>query len=195
MLASAGAFGYRWSGLRRGVRARVPPDPRDRPELRQTEPVGVPLCHGSCSLSSRSSPRGLRLDQPLRQKTCRHCSRLFAIWAACDRGHVYCTPRCRAAGRRRSVQAARARHQHSPEGRLDHRDRQRAYRDRRRVTDQSSTAPRRSTRLAVLDVAAVRPPAPTRCVVCGRTSGWLIPMREPRVDRRRRDDDHARAAR
>ena len=47
------------------------------------------------------------------------------------------------AGRRRSLQAARARHQQSPEGRLDHRDQQRAYRDRRRVMDQSSTTPRR----------------------------------------------------
>ena len=80
------------------------------------------------------------MDLPLRQKTCRHCSCLFAICTACDRGHAYCTPRCRAAARRRSVQAARARHQRSPEGRLDHRDRQRVYRDRRRVMDQSSTA-------------------------------------------------------
>ena len=121
------------------------------------------------------------MDLPLRQKTCRHCSRLFAICAACDRGHAYCTPRCRAAGRRRSLQAARARHQQSPEGRLDHRDQQRAYRDRRRVMDQSSTTPRRSTRLPVPDAAPVRPPTPTRCVVCGRSSRWLVPMREPRI--------------
>ena len=38
------------------------------------------------------------------------------------------------------MQAARARHQRSPEGRLDHRDRQRAYRVRRRVTDQQPGA-------------------------------------------------------
>ena len=136
------------------------------------------------------------MDQPLRQKSCRHCNRLFAICAACDRGHAYCSPRCRAAGRRRSARAARARHPRSPEGRLDHRDQQRAYRDRRRrVMDQSSTAALRSTRLPVPDAAPVQPPVATRCVVCGRTSRWLVPMREPRLAGTRRKDDHARAAR
>ena len=81
------------------------------------------------------------MDQPLRQRTCRQCSRLFAICAACDRGHAYCTSPCRTAGRRRCVRAANARHQRSLEGRLDHRDRQRAYRARRRVTDHTSPAP------------------------------------------------------
>ena len=71
------------------------------------------------------------MDPPLRQRACRRCRRPFAVCASCDRGHAYCTPACRAAGRRRSVRAANARHQRSPEGRLDHRDRQRAYRARR----------------------------------------------------------------
>ena len=133
------------------------------------------------------------VDDPLRQRICRQCGRLFAICAACDRGHTYCTPSCRTLGRRRSVRAARDRHQRSPEGRLDHRDRQRAYRVRRRVTDQTSPAPRPSARLSVPDGAPVPVPAPARCVVCGRSSRWLIPLREPRVGRRRRDDDHARA--
>ena len=102
----------------------------------------------------------------------------------------------RAAGRRRSARAARARHQRSPEGRFDHRDQQRAYRDRRRrVMDQSSPAALRSTRLPVPDAAPVQPPVATRCVVCGRTGRWLVPMREPRLAGTRRKDDHARAAR
>jgi hypothetical protein len=45
-----------------------------------------------------------------------------------------------------SVRAARRRHQQSPEGRLDHRDRQRAYRARRRVMDQGSPPAIRETR-------------------------------------------------
>ncbi|MCY4634783.1 MAG: hypothetical protein OXG04_09840, partial [Acidobacteria bacterium] len=59
------------------------------------------------------------------------------------------------------------RHQQSPEGRLDHRDRQRAYRDRRRVTDQSSAAAPRSTRLAVPDVAPASVSAQIRPLVGG----------------------------
>ena len=184
-------------GLRRGVRARSAiRGPRDRLELRQTEPVpavvprirrAVPV--GACPARSDD------VDDPLRQRICRQCGRLFAICAACDRGHTYCTPPCRTLGRRRSVRAARDRHQRSPEGRLDHRDRQRAYRVRRRVTDQTSSAPHPSARLSAPDGAPVPAPAPTRCVVCGRSSRWLIPLREPRVGRRRRDDDHARATR
>ena len=63
-----------------------------------------------------------------------------AFCAACDRGHAYCSPVCRHAGRARSLRAAGRRHQQSPEGRLDHRDRQRVYRVRcrLRVTHQPS---------------------------------------------------------
>ena len=59
-----GAFGYRWSGLRCGVRARcrgrtlVTAPSSDRPSR------SLLLCHGSRSLSSRSSPRGLRRRGP-----------------------------------------------------------------------------------------------------------------------------------
>jgi len=72
-------------------------------------------------------------DVPLRQKVCRFCGALFAICSSCDRGHAYCSPTCQVAGRQQSVRAARARHRSSPEGRLDHRDHQRAYRARCRV--------------------------------------------------------------
>ena len=114
------------------------------------------------------------MDQPLRQKTCRWCHRLFAICPACDRGHAYCAARCRTLARRRSVQAAKARHQRSPEGRLDHRDHQRAYRARCRVRDHTSPAGSRYARLHARDVSPAPAPEPTRCVVCGRVSRWLI---------------------
>ena len=158
----------------------------------------LPLCHGFGALSGRGPP--LRAPTPwttpLRQRTCRHCGRLFAVCAACDRGHAYCTPPCRTFGRRRSVQAARARHQRSPEGRL--RPPRPAARLSRSAPRDGSDFPRTATFGQTLrpDGAPVPAPAPTRCVVCGRSSRWLIATREPRGGRRRRrrrNDDHARA--
>lgn len=49
----------------------------------------------------------------------------------CDRGHRYCSPGCRGRARLEQRRAAGRRHQQSLEGRLDHRDRQRAYRLRK----------------------------------------------------------------
>ena len=75
-------------------------------------------------------------------RACRWCWQPFVLCRACDRGHVYCSLPCRHAGRARSLRAAGRRHQQSPEGRLDHRDHQRAYRARcrARVTHQTSPA-------------------------------------------------------
>ncbi|MDA2924032.1 hypothetical protein MYX65_05145 [Acidobacteria bacterium AH-259-L09] len=83
---------------------------------------------------------------PFRQRFCRAqgCGALFWICRSCDRGHRYCSPPCREKARRQQRREANRRHQQSPEGRLDHRDRQRAYRHRRtraRVTDQGRQSP------------------------------------------------------
>ena len=85
-------------------------------------------------------------EELLRQRICRgaDCGAVFWICRHCDRGHRYCGERCRRKARRQQVRTANRRHQQSREGRLDHRDRQRAYRDRcryRRVTDHTSTTP------------------------------------------------------
>ena len=64
---------------------------------------------------------------------------LFFICRSCDRGQSYCSQPCRRLQRRQQCRAANRRHQQSAEGRADHRDRQRAYRQRQqqaRVTDQ-----------------------------------------------------------
>jgi len=69
------------------------------------------------------------------------CRALFFLCSRCDRGQRYCSRSCRDQARRRQQRGANRRHQQSPEGRLDHRDRQRQYRHRRaqaRVTDQGS---------------------------------------------------------
>jgi len=78
-----------------------------------------------------------------RQKRCRGCNAVFVICRSCDRGQRYCSPGCRVRALREQRRRANRRHQHSPEGRLDHRDRQREYRKRcaqRCVTDTSSVA-------------------------------------------------------
>lgn len=77
--------------------------------------------------------------EPLRQAQCAGCTRIFFVCRRCERGQIYCSPECREQGRRRAHSRANARHQASEEGRLDHRDRQRAYVARRRaMTDTGS---------------------------------------------------------
>jgi hypothetical protein len=75
----------------------------------------------------------------LRPRICRTCDMLFWICRHCDRGHCYCSTSCRYQGYRQKRRLANRRHQQSPEGRLDHRDRQRALRRRRLITQKSVT--------------------------------------------------------
>ena len=120
------------------------------------------------------------------------CHTIFYICAHCYRGQAYCAPSCRARNRLRLHREANARYQRSEAGRLDHRDRQSTYRERRRrnaapvgVTDLSSLpsdsapscghdspAPLTPTPAAVRTLRR-RPPLagarpPLRCAVCGR---------------------------
>jgi hypothetical protein len=172
-----------------GDRLDASPDRASRPSCATVyEPCPVEACR-----------RVDVVDAPLRQRTCRRCNRLFAICISCDRGHAYCSPACREAARSASVRAARQRHRRSPEGRLDHRDHQRAY--RARVRDHTS---QRAAALATLPVDTATGLVPTaplagalRCMVCGRDSAWLLPppWRIRRVSAETTRDDHARTAR
>ncbi len=118
-------------------------------------------------------------------RACRLCQQPFFLCPACDRGHAYCSLPCRREGRARTLRAAGRRHQQSPEGRLDHRDRQRAYRTRCRarlsactaqagVTHQTSPAP-----LPCGTLPACPPETPLPGVFHGRPGGAdvLIPAR------------------
>ena len=70
------------------------------------------------------------MDEPkvdLHQLFCGICGDRFFVCVQDFRGQSYCGPGCRRQGRLRARRAANARHQRSAEGRLDHRDRQRAY--------------------------------------------------------------------
>ena len=75
------------------------------------------------------------------------CRKVFHICGSCYRGQVYCGDKCRRRMRRQQTRRAGRKHQDSPEGKLDHRDRQRVYRakrGRRRVTHHTSPRRRRS---------------------------------------------------
>lgn len=143
--------------------------------------------------------------QPVfRQRFCKvpHCRSLFFICSHCDRGQIYCSPDCRKLSRREQLRAAGRRHQQSQEGRLDHRDRQRAYRLRKAasaskpsqksVTDHTSHSTQPSATLC----GPIRSlPQPARsaferlrqalcclglivCQVCGRVGRFLNPFHE-----------------
>lgn len=123
----------------------------------------------------------------LRQRSCRghDCGASFLICRSCDRGQQYCSDRCRSHARLQQHRRANARHQRSPEGRLDHRDRQRDYRlrhARRRVTDQGSPPPCRQRSIPSPDMASAgnRCPRaawePLRCALCGRLSRFIDPF-------------------
>ena len=76
------------------------------------------------------------------------CGLVFYICSSCYRRQVYCGDRCRRKARRQQRRAANRRNQQTREGRLDHRDRQRAYRERLRgVTDHTSPGNGRSVKI------------------------------------------------
>ena len=146
-----------------------------------------------------------------RQRVCRgrECHAVFWICQHCDCGQRYCSPAGRDQARIEQHRRANGRHQRSPEGRLDPRDRQREYRRRcaqrasqARVTDQGSlliASPvnipewdTRSTRLAVRRGAAAvfarrwpenRPGRRLHCILCGRRGRFVDPF--PRIPPRR----------
>ena len=79
----------------------------------------------------------------LRQLTCRwpDCGLVFYICSSCYRGQVYCGDSCRDKARTEQRRLANILYRESKEALLDHRDRQRAYRERCRlkgVTDHTS---------------------------------------------------------
>lgn len=67
---------------------------------------------------------------------CQYCRGQFVLCRACYRNHKYCGGPCRDAARRESIRAANRRFRQSPEGRLDHQDRMRACRARKKAQGQ-----------------------------------------------------------
>ena len=121
---------------------------------------------------------------------------MFYLCRHGDRGQRYCSSRCREKSLRLQRRQANRRHQQTPEGREDHRDRQRDYRQRQRarVTDQSSLRSPAGVNLSAPQ--APRPaeaaPAPeifplpdagwVVCQICGRRGRWINPFPEVKHD-------------
>jgi len=138
----------------------------------------------------------------LRQRVClgQECQAVFFICTHCDRGHRYCSTHCRQQARREQRRSANRRHQRSREGRLDHRDRQREYRCRRRqeqsgVTDQGSLSIVSPASFDCGKADAVDHPSASQswherrpvlwphCRICGRTGRFIDPF--PRIAQRK----------
>ena len=127
---------------------------------------------------------------PLLRRVCLRCGTIFGICRSCFRGQRYCSDSCRKDARAEKHRASNRRHQRSPEGRDNHRDRQRDYRKRlkdRGVTDQScsaKTAPRSLFQIAASEgdpheaahggdgadppPRGGRPEGAAVCIFCGR---------------------------
>ena len=142
-------------------------------------------------------------DRPFRQRFCQSssCGALFLICSHCDRGQRYCSLDCRLQSRAEQLRASRRRHQQSPEGRLDHRDRQRDYRRRKAassaiisaisVTDHASKVSLDSATIASPPDSRGAKPISQRvwrllsefgwltCHFCGRLGRFLNPFHEP----------------
>jgi len=121
---------------------------------------------------------------------------VFYLCRHCDRGQRYCSSRCREKSRRLQRREANRRYAQSlgDEGRLDHRQRQREYRQRlkARVTDQSSLPSSPCVNLTVRPTPArVEAPAVVEfrpssreairagwvvCQICSRRGRWINPF-------------------
>ena len=90
----------------------------------------------------------------LRRLTCRwpDCGLVFYICNSCYRRQAYCGDVCRKKAQLQQHRKSNQKHQDSEEGRLDHRDRQRAYVERRhrRMTDATSPRHDRSVTIGAI---------------------------------------------
>jgi hypothetical protein len=136
-------------------------------------------------------------EDVLRQRVCRwrECGAIFWICRRCDRGHQYCSDRCRQKARREQRRAANLRHRMTLEGRLDQRDRQKAYRQRlaaNSVMDQGSPDAPSAGRILppayhppvaaghsdkpTYETIAIHDPGVPYCIICGRAGRFVNPF-------------------
>jgi hypothetical protein len=107
------------------------------------------------------------MEPPGRRYLCVGCRAAVLICSHCDRGNRYCTRGCAQRARGASLRAAGHRYQASYRGRQAHAERQRRYRERRKVTHHGSPLLVRPAEVAAEPTApeAVSPPA-WHCHVC-----------------------------
>ncbi len=115
---------------------------------------------------------------------CARCRFQVPICSRCDRGNIYCSPRCSQRARCESQRAAGRRYQNTFQGRLAHAERQRRYRAcRQEVTHQGSPAAAPDDSLSVDSEESTEPVklttehhrgADIRCCLCGcRCSAYV----------------------
>ena len=140
--------------------------PRRRRESSVNHPELAVSCREMDGKPVHRCVEGLRVRHCCEQT----CRALFAICASCDRGHRYCREACRRRSRQRQVQAAGRRYQGSEAGKLGHRRRQCAYRERH------ADAPVTHQPLSLIATAAASVQKPlTQCAACGRLNRWINP--------------------
>lgn len=135
---------------------------------------------------------------PLIRRECRRCRATFGVCHRDFRGQRYCSERCRRDARSEGHREANRKHQRSPEGRDDHRDRQREYVKRLKeqgMTDERCTLESQPRSLANEEhgheaTAAGRAwrwpsAAPPWCIVCRRPGYFVEPSGTGRDPARR----------
>lgn len=133
-------------------------------------------------------------EDVLRQRFCRWqgCNAIFWICRRCDHGQQYCSEHCRTKARREQRRAANLRHRKTLEGRLDQRDRQRAYRRRRAALSVMDQGSPKCLKGGSIIAPAFRPPffagysgkkqepGVPYCMICGRPGQFVNPFQQRR---------------
>ena len=140
-------------------------------------------------------------EDVFRQRFCRwrQCGSVFWICRSHDRGHCYCSDRCRQKARRKQRREANLRYRQTLEARLDQRDRQRAYRQRlakRSVMDQGSPEEPFSRKIVSLlhspedtagkcgkskpETRMIHDHGTPCCIICGRRGQFVNPFHQRR---------------
>ena len=94
---------------------------------------------------------------------CSGCDRYFLICKGCWRGQKYCGFSCRDTARRRSIKTAQKKYSQSPNGRENHRKRQRLYRMRKPKNKQAEKT--ETDQSSEKDELILEPPL---CAYCGQ---------------------------
>lgn len=101
---------------------------------------------------------------------CSNCMSRFVICKSCYRGHRYCSLECRDRGYAEARKRARRKYAQTAEARLDHRDRNRLYRLRRKWNHENFVMDKSSMydSMAVVPKAEKSSPKAVCCIVCHR---------------------------
>ena len=97
------------------------------------------------------------MENAARLFTCASCRRQVVLCRRCDHGNIYCTRSCSDRARRRSMRLAGQCYQDSRRGRHKHAERQRRYRERRRLPVAETPASAQKVTHHPLTVARRRP--------------------------------------